>query len=148
MQRTNTNLMTDVVENIELKLLFQSWCSTNIVLHRLYRWFSLTNLYDCATNESTVMHQFESYLLCLSFMNIFCSLRKTRWIEKGLWNRNFNPMFLTTSATSCLRPLHYDVECFECCTWKYFQSCKLMFSAALCLTHFKRIFTHVFNICI
>ena len=33
-------------------------------------------IFDCVTIESTVLHQFESYLQCLSCMNFLWSLRK------------------------------------------------------------------------
>ena len=39
-------------------------------------------IYDCVTIESTVLHQFESYLQHLSCMNILCSLSKRGGLKK------------------------------------------------------------------
>ena len=39
-------------------------------------------IYDCVTIESTVLHQFESYVQCLSCMNILCSFRKRGGLKR------------------------------------------------------------------
>ena len=41
-------------------------------------------IYYCFANESHVLHQFEPYLQCLSYINILCSLRKTGGLKIDL----------------------------------------------------------------
>ena len=59
MLRTNTNLITDVVENIGLKLLFQSRFSIHLVLHRLYR--------RIISMTKTMIASLLSLLFCINF---------------------------------------------------------------------------------
>ena len=75
MLRTNTNLITDVVENIGLKLLFQSRFSIHLVLHRLYR--------RIISMTKTMIASLLSLLFCINFNlisnvypNILFSMRK------------------------------------------------------------------------
>ena len=92
--------VVDVVDNIGLKLRFSSWFSIHLLLHQLYRFYYKKNsIYKCAIIESYVFHRSVSHWESVSCKSFLYSLRKQRWIETQLWKGNFNPMFLTTSAT-------------------------------------------------
>ena len=99
MERMNSNLMADVVENIGLK----AFSFTQIIQMD----YQFDQTYDCFTIESNVLHQFESYLQRLFCTNICCSLRKNRLY------RNFNPMFSTTSARSQSPPIAIPISALK-----------------------------------
>ena len=55
MNWANTNFKADIVENIGLKLQFQSLFSIRLILQKL---IILTQKYYCVTFKSYVLHQF------------------------------------------------------------------------------------------
>ena len=58
-------------------------------------------IYDCVTIESTVLHQFESYLQHLSCMNILCSLRKRGGSEIGISIQRFDDVRNKSVSAHC-----------------------------------------------
>ena len=75
MQRTNTNLMADIVENIGLNFYFKVEFSIHLVFHRYnIDELSIVQNYDCVIIKPYIFHQFD--LQRLSGMNILCSLRE------------------------------------------------------------------------
>ena len=81
-------------------------------------------IYDCVTTDSNVLHQ--SYLQRLSCINIRCSSRKWGRLKKDFEFRISILCFRWHTQQVSLRPLHCDVECFDCGGWKYFQSCQVL----------------------
>ena len=118
MQRTNSNLMAEVIENIGPKIRFQTWFSIHLVLHRLCSRFISYQIYDCVTIESNVLHQFESYLQRLFCINILWSLRKRGRLKIDIEFGISIPCFWQCPQQVSLSPLHCDVECFSCDRWK------------------------------
>ena len=77
----NENLIADVVENIVMKLKFQSSFSIRLILNKFYRWIIiLINKSYCITIGYD-LHRSESCLAFLSWINIFCSLHETSGLK-------------------------------------------------------------------
>ena len=137
MQRTNTNLMTDVVENIGLKLLFQSWFSIQLVLLRLYR--------KIISMTKTMIASLLSLLFCINF-NLIYNVYPT-WIFSVLcvngvdWKRIFNPVFddvckkLASAHCTVTSNTVFWLWQMKLTNDLYFQSCQLMFC---CLSNKKQ----------
>ena len=92
--------VADVLENIGLKIKFSSWLSIHLLFHRLNRFYYQINS----------IHMRHYWILCLAPICILLrtfihSLRIHKWIETQFWKGNFNPMFLTMSATSLSPPI-------------------------------------------
>ena len=91
--------MADVNENIGLKLLFQSWFSIYLVLHRSYRWIiNLTKYMIASLLSLTVCIILNlNYIYVAWIFSVHC-IKEVDW--KLTLNRNFNPMCSVTSSIS------------------------------------------------
>ena len=99
----NENLIADVVENIVMKLKFQSSFSIRLILNKFYRWIIiLINKSYCITIWYD-LHRSESCLEFLSWINIFCSSGLKIVIEIGI----------SMQQVTHPPPLLFDVDFFS-----------------------------------
>ena len=109
MERTNTNLVA--VKNIWLKLLFQSWFSVHLVLHRLYRWIISLTKYMIASLLSLM------FFINLNFIyNVYPAwIFSVHCVKEVDWKSTLKSEFQSyvfddVRKTVSLRPLHCDVD--------------------------------------
>ena len=102
-----------------LKLQFSSWFSIHLLLHWLYRfYYQLYSIYKCVIIEYYVLHRSVSYWESLSCKMFLFSVHKYKWIENQLWKGISIQCFWGRPQQVNLRPLHCDLECFDCDRWK------------------------------
>lgn len=78
MHWVNANVIVDLIENIGLTFQFQSSFSISVsftLILKLDNNFNST--YHCVTIEYDVLHQSESYIKCLTCINVFWSVYET-----------------------------------------------------------------------